>query len=77
MSCPQCGLTHPPLQPGERCPMAKEKANDGSVIDTANFINQLKIICTNQIRKKDIKNHKKLFGQIIISVTKQLEEYQE
>ena len=75
--CRQCNTSHPPIAPGEKCPLAKDTASDGTVIDTANFLNQLKIITVNQIKKNDIKDTNKLFGQVILNVAKFLENYKE
>jgi len=75
--CHQCKISHPPIAPGEKCPLAKDVSGDGSVIDPSMFLNQLKIITVNQIKSKDIKDKNKLFGQMILNVTKFLENYQE
>lgn len=75
--CPQCNLIHPPLEQGAMCPMAKDTDASGNEIDTSNFITQLNTICVHQIKTKNIKDHKKMFGKILVSLTKQIQEYQE
>jgi len=75
--CIECGYAHPPLKPGEKCPMAKEKSPSGNVIDFEEIFMTLKNIMTSQIQQKDIKDIKKFFGNIIIKITKISEEYKE
>jgi len=75
--CSQCKTSHPPIPVGEKCPLAKDTTSDGTIIDSANFLNQLKIITINQIKKNDIKDTNKLFGQVILNVAKFLENYKE
>ena len=74
--CPQCKMFHPPVANGQ-CPMSPSKDNSGQIIDTGNFMNQLKVIVVDQINKKNIKDHKKLFGQVIVHLTQFLENYKE
>lgn len=75
--CSQCGYSHPPLPTGEKCPMAKEKSPSGIDIDYTEFFSSLKNILTSQINKKDIKDIKKFFGNIIVEITKISEDYKE
>jgi len=75
--CPQCGFTHPPIADGSRCPMAKEKSPTGETIDFSTFIPSIKNIITSQIQKKNIKDTKKLLGNIIVEVLKITEAYKE
>ena len=70
-------MAHPPLKPGEKCPLAKDKTSDGKSIETDSFVQQIKLITVNKIKSKDIKDHKRLFGKIIVEVTKFLENYSE
>ena len=75
--CPQCNMMHPPLPPGAKCPMSKEKAPSGEVIDYENFFISLKNILTSQIQSKNIKDIKKFLGNILVDITKLSEEYKE
>jgi hypothetical protein len=77
LECSQCGLFHPPLKPGEKCPMVKDKDSEGNVINYDPFLRPLKDIISSQIHSKQIKNHKKLFGVVIVEITKFLENYEE
>jgi hypothetical protein len=73
--CDQCGFTHPPV--AGKCPMAKEKSAEGTLIDMNELFNPLRTIAISQIQKKEIKDTKKLFGYIIIEITKLMESYKE
>ena len=75
--CPQCNMMHPPLPPGAKCPMSKEKAPSGEVIDYESFFTPLKNILTSQIQSKNIKDTKKFLGNILVDITKLSEEYKE
>lgn len=75
--CGQCGYAHPPIAQGSKCPMAKEKAPDGKVIEYEQFFASLKNILTSQIQKKNIKDTKKFLGNIIIEIVKIAEAYKE
>ena len=75
--CSQCGLSHPPLKPGEKCPMAKEKDLSGSEIRFDNFFVTLKNILNSQIQLKKIKDSDKLLAFTLIEITKILEAYKE
>lgn len=74
--CSQCGMYHPVLQPGERCPMLTDVVA-GEEIDFNLLFTPLRTICISQIQRKNIKNHKKLFAEVTIAITKFLEAYQE
>lgn len=80
-ACPQCGIIHPPLPPGARCPMAsiKVKTQDGNEkeVDINKFLVDLKNIIISQTDSKNIKDLEKLFKNIIIETTKYLESYKE
>jgi hypothetical protein len=75
--CSQCGLSHPPVSPGEKCPMAKEKTSSGKVIDYNPFLGSIRNILSSQIEMKKIKDPEKIFGELTISITKFLEVYKE
>jgi hypothetical protein len=80
-ACPQCGIIHPPLPPGVRCPMAsvKVKTQDGNEkeVDINKFLVDLKNIIISQSDVKKIKDLEKLFKNIILETTKYLESYKE
>ncbi len=75
--CHECGLMHPRLQPGVSCPMAQTKKLRESGIDISDIITSLTNIITSQMSIKGIKNTSKIKGQLIIGVTKILEDYRD
>jgi hypothetical protein len=76
--CSQCGMIHPPLAAGKVCPNARTvDENTGVVIDFNALFIPLKNIITSQIQTKEIKDHGKMFGQIIVEMTKMIENYKE
>ena len=79
-ACPQCGTLHPPLRPGEKCPIAKVKVvseKEGKDIDVNKYLNTFRDIIISQIGIKNIKDPDKLFKNITIELTKFLEGYSE
>jgi len=77
MECPQCGLTHPKLPDGEKCPMAKEHTSDGSEINYENFMRNVRNIVSSQIHVKSIKNVNKMFAELTIQFMNVVEKYEE
>lgn len=76
--CVQCGMIHPPVEAGKICPNAKAvDENTGAVIDFNALFTPLKNIITSQIQTRGIKDHGKMFGQIIVEMTKMIENYKE
>jgi len=75
-SCSQCGFFHPPLQPGEKCSLAKDKVGDKE-IDLNSFFTRLKPILISSIEKKQIKDLNKLYTAVILSLQKILDSYKE
>jgi len=75
--CQSCGYAHPRIPEGEKCPMAKEKAPSGQVIEYDDFFKNLKNILTSQIQIKNIKDTKKFLGVTLVQITKLAEEYKE
>ena len=75
--CSQCGLAHPPIPQGSKCPMAKEKSPSGDIIEYENFFISLKNILTSQIQNKNIKDTKKFLGNIIVNIVKIADDYKE
>lgn len=80
-ACPQCGTIHPPLPPGQKCPMAnlkvKNERGEEKEVDVNKFMAQLKNIIVSQSEQHNIKDVEKLFKNIIVEVTKYLEGYKE
>jgi hypothetical protein len=74
-ACPQCGIIHPPLRSGEKCPLAKVKNKDGKVIDFEKFLADLKIMLISQFETRQIVNHEDVFKKIKMEVMKILEGY--
>ena len=78
--CAQCGMVHPPIAPGTRCPMAPVKVKNGAeekVVDVNRFLTDLKNIIVSQAEMKKVTDIEKLFKNIIVEVTKYLEDYSE
>lgn len=75
--CNECGYSHPPITTGTRCHMAKDKTSTGQEINFEHFFISLKNILISQIKKKNIQDPQKLFGQIILEITKITENYKE
>lgn len=79
-ACPQCGILHPPVAPGSKCPMAPLKVagvNGEKIVDVNKFLVNLKDIIISQSEFKKIKDVEKLFKNIIVEITKYLERYTE
>lgn len=75
--CPQCGFSHPPIALGEKCPMAKDKTNDGTEINFDDFFKDLRNILISQIKTKNIKNPQRILAFTTVMITKLLEKYEE
>jgi len=76
--CPDCGLMHPPLPTGQKCPSAPvENKATGQAVDLSDFFNQLRNIVSSQIAQKQIKDVPKLLAHIIVNLTQSLEQYKE
>jgi len=76
-ACPQCGLMHPPVNPGEKCPMAPITTQDNTVVDPTNFLTKMKFIISNQLEQKSIKDPEKLFQHLTVELMKAMESYKE
>jgi hypothetical protein len=74
-ACPQCGIMHPPLRQGERCPLATVKTKEGKVIDFEKFLADLKIMLISQFEIRKVTNHEDVFKKIKMEVMKILEGY--
>jgi hypothetical protein len=75
--CPECGLIHPPIASGLKCPMAKDKTSSGELIDASDFLVQMKNIVISKIQSKGIKDYKKVFTSLLIESIKFLDQYKE
>jgi len=75
--CPECGVMHPPLPPGQRCPNAKANLATISDVEIGEFLAMWRNIIISQIEKRQIKDAKKLFQHATLMLTKFLEEYKE
>lgn len=73
-TCPQCGLIHPPLPTGERCPNAKPKVEGLREDDVRIFAGNLQNMILYHIETKKASNPKKIFQDITLMVAKYLEE---
>lgn len=75
--CSQCGIIHPPVNPGETCPMAPITTKDNMVVDPTNFLIKMKLIISNQLEQKSIKDVDKFFQHLTIELMKAMEGYKE
>lgn len=77
--CPQCGVMHPPVPAGQKCPNAKVEIKEAGVRDedVNRFLSSLKNITVSQIQSKGIKDGNKLFKNLTVELTKFLEGYSE
>ena len=81
-ACRQCGVIHPPIREGEKCPNAsiisnKEiEAGIDDIIVNKNLVNMRNIIIS-QMSNKGIKDGKKFFAYAIVELTMALERYNE
>jgi hypothetical protein len=77
--CPQCGVMHPPLSPGQKCPVSKVEVKEAGVTedDIVRFTVNMRDIAISQIEKKKIKEGNKLFKYLTIEFMKLLEGYKE
>jgi len=77
-SCPDCGLIHPPLQPGQKCPTSQTKVKDGEkTFDTNKYLIMWRDIILSNIDKKKLKKPEELFKAATIELTKFVEGYKE
>jgi len=81
--CKECGMMHPPLAKGQRCPNARVaplKTDDPNAVDDATVnkhVVDIRNIIMAQMKGKEIKNQKKFFQYAVIELTKALEQYNE
>ncbi len=75
--CPQCGNSHPPIQPGQKCPMSPIQSAGGQKIDINPILEKMRVILTSQLEQKSITDTTKFSQFIIIELTKIIEGYKE
>ena len=75
--CQQCGNSHPPIQPGQKCPMAPVLSTSGQKIDINPILEKMRVILTSQLEQKSIIDTTKFSQFIIIELTKLIEGYKE
>ena len=77
--CPQCGTIHPPLKPGQKCPIAqnKQQLKESGLSEekVSQFVQNLKNIIIANLSKIETKSPEKVLQEITIEVTKFLEKY--
>jgi len=77
-TCNQCGKMHPPLPPGQICPVAPVKNLTGITdVEVQKFLVNIKNIIVSQIQQRNVKDGKKFFQYGVIELTKALEKYKE
>jgi hypothetical protein len=76
-TCPECGLIHPPLAPGLKCPNAKIKIDGVSDSQVNLLVVQIKDILTSQLEQKGIKKYDNFKNGLIMALMKYCEEYKE
>lgn len=79
--CPQCGMAHPPLQSGEKCPNASvaSEVKDSNLNDAQinTYVVNIRNIVISKMAEKQIKNGDKFFQYAILELAKSLENYKE
>ena len=72
--CSQCGLSHPPIPLGQKCPMAKDKVG-GMEVDINPYLVRIKPVIIANCQKKGIKDLDKVFSDIIVLLQKYFDDY--
>jgi len=75
--CPQCGLFHPPLPPGQKCPNAPIKIAGISDAEVNEIVVKVKDILASQLEQKGVKDIKKFTNEMILSLMNFCEGYKE
>lgn len=75
--CPQCGNSHPPIQPGQKCPMSPIESPSGQKLDINPILEKMRVILTSQLEQKSVTDMTKFSQFIIIELTKLIEGYKE
>jgi len=78
-TCQQCKTIHPPLRPGEVCPLAPKDTSTHNIDDSSvnKFLVDLRNMVISQMDVKEIKDGKKFFQYVTIELMKILESYTE
>lgn len=76
-TCPECGMIHPPVQPGKKCPNAKVQVEAIPEVALNEFVIKVRDILVSQVEQKNVKDFKKFSGGMIIEVMKYCEGYKE
>jgi len=78
-ACPECGLIHPPLPQGQKCPNAPLDKNDMGIddADVNKHLVDMRNIIMSKMRERGVKDGKKFFQYAVIELTKALENYNE
>jgi len=77
IKCSQCGFIHPKLKFGEKCPMAKEKTEDGTLIEIGNFFSKAKPLIEAKVKIRNIKDQNKFFSYLVIKISDAIDNYEE
>ena len=75
-ACTQCGMFHPPLAPGEECPMKgtlNNKNKTEEIKGLTKFYSDLKNIITSNIQKHNIQNTERIFKHLTIFIASYFE----
>jgi len=75
--CPQCGLIHPPLAPGAKCPNAPLNIEGKPEFNVNELVVKVKDILASQLEQKDIKDFDKFVKEMVLTLMKFCEEYKE
>lgn len=75
--CHECGLFHPPIPEGQKCPMAKQTTKDGSEIEYNGILSNIRNILASHIDSNNITKVKKMFSKLTIEFMKIVENYEE
>ena len=77
--CPQCGVMHPPLNVGQKCPVSKVEIKEAGISqdDVIRFTVNIRDIAISQVEVKKIKDGNKLFKYLTVEFMKLLEGYKE
>jgi hypothetical protein len=77
--CPQCGIMHPPLRVGEKCPVKKVEVVEAGLKeeDVTKLVIDLRNIAISQIESRGLKDGNKLFKHLTVEFMKALEAYSE
>ena len=79
--CSECGTIHPPLEPGQKCPIAQSKQQiqkSGLSEEKVNkFVQDLRNIIIANLSEIKVESAEKVLQEVVVEVTKFLEKYQQ